>query len=186
LLSLCGSSYFAVDATLATVAGTPTVALPATFYQLVSVHIRWSTDRNEEVRELPAEGDRFLLTDAGQWAEDSPKAFRIIGSNIEFYPTPTSAQTVVLRHVPTATQLVALSDPTPSINGWHKLCALQIAKELRMIRGQANGMLEGAYQQELERITTIAAERAMNEPARIRDVSPEVSRFSRWGGPWSI
>lgn len=184
LLSLGGADYFAVDSSLSTIAGTATVALPATFYQLVSVHIRWTTARNEEVRELPAEGDRFILSDAGQWTEDAPKAFRIVGSNIEFYPTPTSVQTVVLRHVPTATQLAALSDPTPSINGWHKLCALQIAKEMRMIRGQANGMLEGAYQQELERITTIAAERALNEPARIRDVAPEVSRYSRWGMPW--
>ena len=169
---------------LATVAGTPTVTLPATFYYLVSLHIRWTASRNEEVRELPAEGDRFILSDSGTWAENAPKCFRLIGNALELYPTPASVQTLVLRYVPTATQLTVLSDTTPSINGWHKLCALQVAKEMRMIRGLPNGMLEGAYQQELERITTVAAERALNEPARIRDVSPEVSRYNRWGIPW--
>jgi hypothetical protein len=86
----------------------------------------------------------------------------------------------VVRHVPRATVLAALSESTPSINGWHKLCALQIAAEMRTIRGQSNSMLLQHYARELERIENVAAERALNEPARIRDVAPE-GGGSRWG-----
>lgn len=183
LLSLGGEDYFAVDASLATVPNTATVTLPSTFYRLVSLHVQWATTRREELHELPGEGDRYLLTDFNGWGEGTRKAFRIVANNIEIYPTPTTAQTLICRHVPVATVLAALSDSTPSINGWHKLCALQIAAEMRMVRGQANGMLQQAYARELERIETIAAERTQNEPARVRDVFPE-SQLNSWRWPW--
>ncbi len=183
LLSLGGEDYFAADASLSTVAGTATITLPSTFYRLVSLHIQWATNRREELTELTAEGDRYLLTDLNGWGEGTRKAFRIVANNLELYPTPTSVQTLLMRYVPVATVLAALSDSTPSINGWHKLCALQIAAEMRTVRGQANGMLQQAYAKELERIETIAAERTQNEPARIRDVFPE-SRINTWRWPW--
>lgn len=184
LLSLGGEDYFADNALgLTTTAGSPTVTLPTDFYRLVSLHVRWATDRNEELHELAAEGDRFLLSDLNGWGEGTRKAFRIVANSLELYPTPTTVQTLVMRYVPTATELTSLADTTPTINGWHKLCALQIAAEMRMVRGQANGMLQQAYARELERIETIAAERTQNEPARVRDVFPE-SRLHSWRWPW--
>jgi hypothetical protein len=183
LLSLGGEDYFAVDASLVTVPSTATVTLPATFYRLISLHVNWGTNRNEEIHELPGEGDRYLLTDFNGWGEGTRKAFRIVANTLELYPTPTTAQTLIMRYVPVATELASLADTTPSINGWHKLCALQIAAEMRMVRGQPNGMLQQAYARELERIETIAAERTQNEPARVRDVYPE-SGLNTWRWPW--
>jgi hypothetical protein len=181
LLSLGGEDYFAVDdVTQSTVAGTATVALPSAFYQLVSVHIRWASDRNEEVNRLTADGDRYLLRDAGTWGEGSQKAYRLKGDTIDFSPVPTSAKVVVVRYLPRATLLTALSESTPSVNGWHELCAWRIAAKMRAIRGQPNSMCLQFAADALERIETIAAERALNEPARIRDVMPDQSR-SRWG-----
>lgn len=184
LLSLGGESLFSVETNgISTVAGASTVALPSDFYLLVSLHIRWASNRHEELHELTADGDRYRYADHSTWSEGSPKVFKLQTSQLELFPTPTDVRVLPMRYVPVAPVLAGLAGETKTVNGWHKLCALQIAAEFRMIRGQPNNMLMQQFGQMRERLETIAAERAINEPARVRDVMPELTRSESWWFP---
>jgi len=176
--------YETEDTSVTTANGTATYSLPADFYQLLSVDLRWAADRLEPVGALASVADRYRYVSSGvSWGESAPKAFRQRGALIELFPTPTSAVTVVLRYVPVCPELTADSGANGSfdgVNGWERLIALRVACEMRTIAGQPASWLNGMYERERERVEELASQRAASHPATIRDVNPEGSSLDAW------
>lgn len=180
LVQARGADYYATPATVQTVAGTATVALPSAFYELLSVDLAWGSDRIEPVQRLSNIADRWIYRRV-LWAEGSAKAFRESGTGtgtvLEFFPTPNAQTTVELRYVPSfepwATDDSDDAATIDGINGWHKLVMLGTAVELRMIHG-----LDPREQREqlaivMRRMDELASERAPSHAQQIRDVHPE-------------
>jgi hypothetical protein len=172
--------YETVSTAIATVAGTATVNQPSDFYQLLSLHLQWSTTDIEPVDDLEHVADRHRLVNWGTWTAWGPKAFRIRGSVIEFFPTPTTATTLQIRYIPAFTDLANDNSTFDGVNGWEKLVALRAAMEMRAINRQPGGELERLYDRERERIEAMAADRASSTPKRIRDAMPEARRVMGW------
>lgn len=178
--------YETVDTSLSTAAGVSTVALPATFFRLLSLALRWGPKDLEPVDALESIDDRAGLVRYGVWGRDSEKAFRLRGSVIEFFPTPTAVVALEIRHVPTFSDLTTEDSTFDSINGWERLVGLRVALEMLTIGGDSTTAVRQLYDGELERIQRIAGERAAAHPARVRDVVYEEGRrrgsWRRLGG----
>jgi hypothetical protein len=173
LVSARGHEHYETeDTSILTVAGTPNYQI--SYYQLLSVHLRWSATSLEEVKALNNIGDRHHFVNGNaSWAEGSTKAFRLKGDILEFFPTPTAATQVVLRKIVPFTDLTNDNQTFDGVNGWDRLVALRVAIEMRTIAGQAHSFLASLYQQERERVEELAGQLAANHVAKIRDVDPD-------------
>lgn len=189
-----GHEYFAKDSAISIVPGTATYACPSDFYQEITIHLEWNNQDWEYV--APFENaERMRLVNFTTWGRRTPKGYRIFGAqtltadqeaSIEFSPTPTTTVTGRLRYVPTFTNLSNVStDNISTVNGWHKLIALKVAMELRVIARMDMGDLAQLYSSELERITDLADKRAQGATPQIVDVEayrqmPEWAADRRW------
>lgn len=181
LVEARGQEYYeTVSTSTSTVAGTATISLPSDFYQLLGVHLQWATNDLEPVQDLEHIQDRHWLVNLGTWSKYAPKAYRLRGASLEFFPTPTSVVTVALRYIPAFTDLAADGSTFDGVNGWEKLVALRAAIEMRVIAGRSYADLDRLYERERERIQGLAADRAAQHPKRIRDVQPENIGSTTW------
>ena len=178
--------YETVDVSLSTAVGVATVNLPATFFRLLSLGLRWTPKDVEPMGALESIDDRMGLVRYGVWGRDSDKAFRLRAGVIEFFPTPTSVTSLELRFVPAFVDLANDNATFDSVHGWEKLVALRVALEILTISGDPTGAVDKLYEKEIERVERIAGERAAAHPPRIRDVVYEESRrrgsWRRLGG----
>lgn len=178
MVSAYGQEYFeSEDASTSTVSGTAVYATPARFYKLLSLHLRWPDGLLEEVDRLDNIGDRHRLTNWRQWSQWDVKAYRLRGSSLELFPTPTSAAVLVYRYIPEFARATADTGTAGQYydipNGWERLIALRVALDLYTIQKIPFGNLQSLYQQERDRVREMASDRALAAPARIRDVRPE-------------
>ncbi len=105
--------YRDTAATLPTVAGTATVALPAAFLKMRGVSLLYSgTYRALDMLEPSRQALGYDL------ANGRPTGYLHVGANLELFPTPDAVYTIRLRYVPTATVLSNLSDSLDVPNGW--------------------------------------------------------------------
>lgn len=189
LVAARGHEYYASDATIALVAGTSTYSLAALsppFYQLLTLHLSWDAQNQEQMQDTSAY-ERTGLVNWSTWARFAPKAFRLRGtqtasaSTLEIFPTPTAAVSAVMRYVPA---FVALPDDTTtfdSVNGWETLVALGAAIDMKIAAEKDASNLQRRYAEEYDRVKTLADQRVANLPPRIIEMSPE-SRSDVWSG----
>jgi hypothetical protein len=185
LLAARGHEYYADEDTISVVSGTSRYNLPSDFYELLSAELEWGATNHEPVNSLEHVKDRYRLNNWATWAQGAPKAYRLRGAQIELQPTPTSAVTMRIQYVPALTDLAAPSATFDGVNGWEKLVALTVAKEMRVIQGQSFSYLDKLIDFERARIEAMAADRAASEPRTVRDVFPETNRIVPWFNPGS-
>lgn len=131
-----GQNYFRSTNTFNTSANIQLYALPADFYQLVSVDINiapggsWPTFSARKYQEE----ERNLYSLIPGWVFGSPVGYMELGSNISFIPVPTGSYSVTLNYVRTMTLLAADPDVFDGLNGmesyavWYAT-AMCLAKE---------------------------------------------------------
>lgn len=173
LVAARGHEHYATSGTVSVVAGTAGYNLPSDFYQLQAVNLEWASDDVEPVEPLNHQQDIWLHQNYSySWQRWSRKAYRLRGSQIVFYPTPTSAVTARLYYVPTFTDLSADADTFNGVNGWEKVVALGVAIEMLEIEESGSGArLQAAFDRQLERIEGLAADRDASTELQVRDVS---------------
>lgn len=121
---------FETTATVTTVSGTPTYALPADHYKMLALDYRWTTDRYVSVPEVTfAERNVYsqnITSDYGARAA----GYRIVGANLVLLPTPASVQ--VYKHIyvprPTDISAVVTSTTIDGVSGWDELLVVLAAK----------------------------------------------------------
>jgi hypothetical protein len=171
-----GQGWFETSTTFPTVAGTANYALPTTHQQTVQLLINWSTSEIEPIHQFEWEEKPRLQTDALSWDRWLTKGFRIIGDDIYIYPTPSTVETITHVYIPEFTWAAIGGSIDLKVSGWQKYVVFSAASEMRAIRELDNSRLEAKQQQSLERILTIASDRAVREAAHIVDVCPEGPR----------
>ncbi len=157
--------------------GTSTYALPADLSFLISVDLvasgtkRWLL--SYEMHERPA------LTSEDMPSSGIPFCYRIIGTNIEFLPTPGGTYTYTLWYVPHTTELDADDDTVDTVN---RLDDYIVAYASRFIATKDKNWdllneckaLMGELTSEIE---ILGRRRDENAPGRIVDVT----LADRWG-----
>lgn len=97
--------------TVATVAGTATVALPSDFLKARAVDVL------DSGRYRPLH--LFAIAQTYGWdQQEIPRGYMHVGANLELFPTPNAVYTIRLRYVPTAPVLDDDSDTIDIPNGW--------------------------------------------------------------------
>jgi hypothetical protein len=176
LVAARGHEYYASKSTaISTANGTALYNLPADFYELLSFGLRWTVDRLERVRALNSLDDAFQFNGL-QWGEGTHKRYRVGNAQVELFPTPNAVVPTELRYVPTCPKLTTDEGAAGSfdgVNGWHRVIALSVAMQMRMVAGRELGNLVELYDRDVERIEALAADRAAAAAPQIRDMNPE-------------
>lgn len=174
LVAARGHEYYQDEDTISVVSGTSRYNLPATFYELLSLTLEWSTDDHEIVSSYDRVCERAVFNNYATWGNGAMKAYRLRGSQIELLPTPTSSVTGRLQFVPVYTTLSSPTDTFDGVNGWEKLVAYDVAMSIRTIQELDVGPdLERRYQRALEKIEALAAQRSVEGPPVVANVYPE-------------
>ena len=173
LVAARGHEYYQDEDTISVVSGTSRYNLPATFYELLSVTLEWTSDDHEIVLPYEQVSERHLLNNHGTWGNGNTKAYRLRAAQIEFLPEPTSAVTASLQFIPVYTTLVSGGDTFDGVNGWERLIALDVAMRMRAIEELPNADLERLFKEDKERIEELAAQRTAETPPEVADVHPE-------------
>lgn len=114
-------------------------------------------------------------------------AYIVMGTNLEFIPLPTDAQTIQLLYVPMLTQMLQDTDMMPfSISGWSELVIVDAAIKF-LIKEESYdeaAVLIGERQSILDRIEETAANRDVGQPNTVSNTRARCGdqNFGSFGG----
>lgn len=165
LVASYGEDYLETSATIAIVSGTPTYALPATFYKMLALDIPGGTgvlsikkfDWNQRNIQLPT--DVYNVR------------YKLQGSSILLKPTPAFTVTATLWFVPKFPVLAIDTDTYDDINGWSEYAIYDAAiKCVVKDEGDASHLMEQRQIQH-DRIVSMAPNRDQTAPPKVVDVT---------------
>lgn len=205
LITKFGDNYFAAPRVQFNTTGAAIYTLPngsnyggaPALYKLIGVDCGINASNNEWFT-LP----RYNIIDrnkystlqlAGTTQSVYGLAYIIMGSNLEFIPLPTSAQTIQLLYVPMLTQMLQDPDMMPfSISGWSELVIVDAAIKALM-KEESFDEAQFLIQERagiLERIEMTAANRDVGQPNSVSNTRARCgdqnfggifNGFSGWG-----
>lgn len=158
--------------TVPVVAGTSVYALPATFLQVTKVYV--TTSGYESQGYVYEEADTDGIVEPASWGGMGP-AFRLLGNNIQFRPTPTVAATVSVKYVATAVSLSAPSDTIDGVDGFEEYVVAWAAKLLCIKNSdtQQAAFCDALMASVLDRMRAVEHARNAVAPPRMLDVRPD-------------
>jgi len=115
LIRWANSDYFLTLGTVTTTASVSTVSLPSNFTDLRQ--IAWLRAADESVPLRMASVDDYLAAGESVKAWDAPPLYRLHGSTLRFFPTPSDTYTVSL-YYDTGIFVTATSDSIDAQPGW--------------------------------------------------------------------
>lgn len=146
-LVLSGLAYFESTETVSAVAGTSSYALHATHMSTVGVDYQRASGKFEPVRRLmPRERDYF--------PEPSPvaAAYRIVGTNLVLYPTPSIAATYRHIYIPAPADLTSAATSVDGVSGWEEFIVNDAARKCLLKEESDTSALEREIARDLDRI----------------------------------
>jgi hypothetical protein len=109
--------------------------------------------------------------------------YRLVGSSLNFIPTPAAGQVVQVWYVPRLTAMLQETDTCDGISGWTEyVCVDAAIKALQKEEGDVS-VLMAQKQALLDRIEAAAENRDAGEPERISDTRRAVSLWGTGDGP---
>lgn len=178
LVECYGEDYFLNSTTGATVSGTQDYALPSDFYKLKGVDVQLSGSDYSSISPFNF-NERNKYEDFGSWTVSglSNIRYRIMGSNIKFSPTPTSAVNYRLWYVPVATKLTSDDDVLDDINQYSDFVIISAAIKM-MLKEESDASILLGERERLERkIKDAAKNRDAGQPESISDIYAENSDY---------
>lgn len=121
-----GELYFVQSTDIATANGVATLPLPTNFDHLI--RIAWIKSAQEEIQLELASSDEFEAY-PNRWGAVRPR-YRLVGQNIELYPTPDAVYTIRVYHS-TGLYPTLVSDSIVCRDGWDQWVTLQTAVLVR-------------------------------------------------------
>jgi hypothetical protein len=107
--------------------------------------------------------------------------YRVMGSNIEFIPTPTAGQSLRLWYIPRLTELLQDTDiTTTGISGWIEYVIVKAAYYALTKEESDTSSLVMQLQELTERIQSSASNRDAGQPDKVSDT--RANRGSGYGG----
>lgn len=158
LVAARGQGYYQKEASYTTVGGQPLYALPADFWQLVSVEIKDGSYRRVM--------QPFMQKEHARWAEYSvPGGFSF-----------------TMSYIPAPQKLVQDTDVFDGIAGWEHYVVLDAAISALTREESDTTILQGQQNKLLIQIERLAGDRDASWPERIVDASRQISPFVFSGG----
>jgi hypothetical protein len=177
LIDASGEDYYSKTATIATVNGTASYALPTDYVHTILMRVNLGgTDHKIGKASIDVVGTYATVTSG--WSEALIPAYRILGGNIEFVPTPRAVHSVTHRYVPTLvcfdnvgaakSDLSAANDYLDGHNGWEEWVTLDVCRKhcAAEDRDPSQFILE---MREIEVEIKRSASKRDREPSRVRD-----------------
>lgn len=129
ILARASIHHFETSATITTDGLTDLFAVPNDHYKTLAVDYRYATDRYCAVEPLMfEERNNYSLGING-----SARGYRVVGTNIQFFPKPPANQ--VYRHIyvpiPTNISTIATSTAVDGIAGWEEYIIVHVARTIR-------------------------------------------------------
>lgn len=177
-----GEEYFRTPATLVTVAGTATVAVPSDFFRLCSLDYAASALDVYEIQPLEWSRRNEYLRMSGWQPGDGYVRYLIERGLFRFFPTPAAVHNVTCAYIPHATVLSADGDTFDGYNGFERwvVCHTVIGM-LNKEESDIQGLLI-EHQQLDGMIDAMAQRRDHNAGGTVRDVRRR--RWSRSADGW--
>lgn len=167
LLVQSGIAYFESEQTITTVAGTASYALPAAYYATIGVDFQRSTGQYLPLRRIMVQERNMFPASAA----DRSFAYRIVGSNVVLYPTPSAVQTYRHLYVPIATNLSADGDTVDGIAGWEELIINDAARKCLAKEESDTSAIEREIARDEARIENARLSRYLADTHRIARVN---------------
>lgn len=155
----------------------------APFYKLSGVDLSLNTSQNAFVTV-----NKFNFIDRNNYVYPNSNStiygvfnlrYRVMGTNIQFIPTPTSGQVIQIWYIPRLNQLLADNDITTiGISGWLEYVIIRAAI-LALVKEESDtSALTAAFMDLRQRIQNSVQNRDNGMP----DTISNVSRNGNWGG----
>lgn len=127
--------YFNTTATLTTTANVPIVSLPASFDKLIQIH--WvKTDGTTVELDLAALDEVGPTSStANGWDTYTVPKYRVTANTIEFFPKPTTVESIVVRYS-TGMTVTSAADTLQAQNGWDEWIVLDACCKIRQRQGK--------------------------------------------------
>ena len=173
---------------LVTTAGTSLYALDTTFYRLLNVNA--TIDQRKQWLVPFDENERAVLSDTNVGWTGRPFRYSLVGSNIEFLPTPSAAYTIEVRFVPDPPTLVA-GGTFDAVNGDGLNYIIDSASKFMSDKDEnfeLSGSLSSSISELKSALMMSLPNRDQNFPPRIQNVQflargggSSTRRVGRWG-----
>lgn len=152
---------------------------PPAFYKLMGVDLALNNSTNAYVTI-----NKFSFIDRNRFVYPNTAStiygvfnmqYRVMGSNIEFIPTPTSGQSIRLWYIPRLTELLQDTDTTSiGISGWIEYAIVRAAKYALDKEESDSSKLDAELLFLKSRIEESAANRDAGQPDKISDARASV------------
>ncbi len=152
---------FQTTATITTVAGTSTYALPTDWFGTIAVDVLTGTQYSA-LRHLQEEERNDFQTSTG-----APVGFRVIGSNVQLFPTPGAVYSLRHTYVPTATAITLSSQSIDGVLGHERMIELDVALRLKAKEESDGSALFAEYQRMRVEVEEEAQMRLISTPRTI-------------------
>lgn len=184
LLIESGEDYFITSTTFTITSGN-TQALPATFYKLKGVDDLTDPNSPATVGDLPfAERNMYnepffeVLPQYG-----SNVRYRVMGSNLAFYPITRAQKTYRLWYVPTVTIMTSDSDTCDGIQGWNEYVVVDAAIKCRIKEESSTTELNQAKVRLVSRIQSMKRDRDQSAPEKVARVRTRQNAYNPFYTP---
>lgn len=188
LVSVYGDDYFAAPPhDFHTDGRVPSLyPLPEKFYKMLGVDLTINASSNGYLTMK-----KFNFANRNQWIYGNTPVsyygyvnlkYRILGSNIEFIPQPTSNQIIRLWYVPRPATLLADNDILDGISGWDEYVIVDAA--IKALQKEESDVTVLMAQKEMlkRRIEGMAANRDLGMPESVTDVRSITGYGDVFGG----
>ncbi len=176
LLVRSGLSYYETTATINTVAGTASYVLPDDYRGTVGVDYRSDGTNWVSIPQIsPQERNRYNYDSLGY-----AQGYRIAGSYLVFYPTPSAAQVYRHIYVPAPAALTTDSQTVDGVAGWEELLVVDAA--IRCLQKEESDTRHLAAERErlVGRIQEAAQDRRLSGAAQVVDVTSSLDDDRGW------
>jgi len=190
LILVRGDDYYATSATIATVANQAAYALPADFFQLLGV---MAYDASGNYRDLPKWSYRDLADlmnlEVGSNSGLELYRYRLVSSNVEIRPQPTTAaHTLKYLYIPAMTELALAADTFDGVNGWEDWACYTAAmdmlnKEESYEQAAALAQKRAPLEQQIE---ALAGSRDAGRPDKVQDTRRDWAGRRRRRNDWNL
>lgn len=160
---------------------------PQPFYKLLGVDLGLQTANNAYVTV-----NKFNFIDRNRFVYPNTSStiygvfnlqYRVMGSNIEFIPTPSAGQVIRLWYIPRLTQLLQETDTTVTgISGWNQYIIIRAAKYALDKEESDTTKLDQEILFLKQRIEETAANRDAGQPDTISNTRS--GNGNGWGNGW--
>jgi hypothetical protein len=178
LIASYGNDYYVSSTDITTVNGTDTYALPASFYKLLGVDVKFNTSNWFTIRPFNF-NERNRNADIVSWGQLTGPTirYRLQGSNIKFSPTPSGAYPVRLWFVPLAVKLVADGDIFDDLNQYSDFIIYDAAMKMLMKEEADVSVLMQQKKECEKRIMEMSQNRDVGQPESVSDIYAENDEF---------